>query len=130
MNQEQLNTYIGQVVDAAAEEIFEKAHGAAMTTSGDITPEQQERLDNTKQQLKKLVQEQVEMNLQLEDTEEAPMKEWNVAVLRTGYSHTMMAVKARTEQEAIDLALDEAGGESFSEKSSNYEALDGAVEIK
>lgn len=54
---------------------------------------------------------------------------WNVPVMRTGYGHTLIAVTARSEQEAIELALDEAGGESFSEKSSEYTAPDGAHKI-
>jgi len=54
---------------------------------------------------------------------------WNVPVMRTGYGHTLIAVTARTEQEAIEKALDEAGGEDFSENSSEYEAPDGAHRV-
>lgn len=54
---------------------------------------------------------------------------WNVPVMRTGYGHTLIAVTARSEEEAIELALDEAGGESFSDKSSEYTAPDGAHKI-
>jgi hypothetical protein len=54
---------------------------------------------------------------------------WNVPVMRTGYGHGLIAVTARSEEEAIALALDEAGGEEFSEKSSEYTAPDGAHKI-
>ena len=57
-------------------------------------------------------------------------QEWNVPIMRTGYSHTLMAVSARSESEAIAKAIDEAGGESFSESTSEYEAPDGAMLIK
>lgn len=57
-------------------------------------------------------------------------QQWNVPVCRIGYSHTLMAVSARSESEAIQKALDEAGGEEFSESSSEYEAPDGAHLIK
>ena len=60
------------------------------------------------------------------EPEELPMREWNVPVMRIGYSHNLIAVSARTEEEAIELALEAAGGEDFSEKSSEYEATDGA----
>lgn len=53
-------------------------------------------------------------------------KEWNIPVLRTGYAHRLMAVSARSESEAIEKAIDEAGGEEFSENSSEYSAPDGA----
>jgi len=59
----------------------------------------------------------------------SPLKQWNVPILRIGYSHHTMTVSARTEEEAIERALDEAGGEEFSEKSSEYTAPDGAMEI-
>jgi len=126
MSPEQLDIYISQMVDAAAEDIFTKAHGAAMTTSGDITPQQQEELDEIKRNLKQLVSTQVNQNLAAPEEAAEEMKEWNVPVMRTGYGHALIAVSARTEQEAIDLAIDAAGGESFSEKSSEYEAPDGA----
>lgn len=57
-------------------------------------------------------------------------QQWNVPVCRIGYSHTLMAVSARSESEAIEKAIDEAGGESFSESSSEYETPDGAILIK
>ncbi len=60
-----------------------------------------------------------------EDTHEEE-KEWNVPVMRTAYGHRLIAVSARSEQEAINKAIDEAGGESFSENSSEYTAPDGA----
>lgn len=60
--------------------------------------------------------------------EEEPVL-WNVPVMRTGYGHSLIAVTARSEEEAIELALEQAGGEDFSEKSSEYEAPDGAHKI-
>ena len=65
----------------------------------------------------------------IQDDLSTPLKQWNVPILRIGYSHHMMAVSARTEEEAIERAIDEAGGEEFSEKSSEYTAPDGAMEI-
>jgi len=53
-------------------------------------------------------------------------KSWNVPVCRIGYGHHLMAVSARSESEAIEKALDEAGGEEFSESSSEYDTPDGA----
>jgi len=148
MTPENLKTLIEKQVDDAMDLIFANAHGAAMTTSGDITPEQQLQLDNIQDQLKNLVYTQVIQNLTPEQRDAAvhirhcsadackygedscpvakPMREWNVPVMRTGYSHKLIAVSARTEEEAIELALEAAGGEDFSEKSSDYEATDGA----
>lgn len=126
MNPEQLKTFIDNQVEAAVDMIFNNSHGAAMTTSGDITPEQAFELSKLKEQLQDLIHTQVTQNLPQDDSEELPMRQWNVPVMRTGYSHTLIAVSARTEQEAIDLAINEAGGEDFSEKSSEYEATDGA----
>jgi len=127
MNTKNLKSIIDKQVDDAVDLIFANAHGVAMTTSGDITPEQQLQLDNIQEQLKTLVYNQVTQNIP--EKEEAPVKQWNVPILRTGYSHAMIAVSARTEEEAIEKAIDEAGNESFSEKSSEYEAPDGAMEI-
>jgi hypothetical protein len=71
---------------------------------------------------------------QFEDNPDSPQgekvydeeQEWNVPVCRIGYGHALMAVSARSESEAIEKAIDEAGGELFSEKSSEYTAPDGA----
>jgi len=148
MTPENLKTFIEQQVEDAMNLIFANAHGAAMTTSGDITPEQQLQLDSIQDQLENLVYTQVIQNLTPEQRDAAvhirhcsddackygedscpvakPVRQWNVPVMRTGYSHTLIAVSARTEEEAIEFALDAAGGEDFSEKSSEYEAPDGA----
>jgi len=152
MNPEQLKEFIDNQVDAAINMIFNNAHGAAMTISGDITPEQSFKLSAINEQLKKVVLEQVVQNLTSEQRDAAahirhcsdevckygedscpaakPVKQWNVPVMRTGYGHNLIAVSAKTEEEAIELALDMAGGEDFSEKSSEYDATDGAHEIK
>lgn len=126
MTTENFKKFIDAQVDAALELVFANAHGYAMTTSGDITPEQQLQLENIQEELKTLVYNQVTQNLPQEAAEPEEMKQWNVPVMRTGYGHAMIAVSARTEEEAIELALEEAGGEEFSEKDSNYEAPDGA----
>jgi len=158
MNSGQLKTYISQLAEAAVEDIFKKAHGAAMTTSGDITPAQQFELEEIQDKLKTLVHIQVTQNLAPEanacsnckfemgpgyencggcedgvcpecGTDNSPERQWNVPILRKSYSHTVMAVSARNEEEAIAKAIDEAGDESFSENSADYEAPDGAMEI-
>lgn len=127
MTPENLKTFIDNLVEASVDMIFKSAHGQAMTTSGDITPEQQLQADDIQDQLKALVYTQVMQNItQASEPEELPMREWNVPVMRTGYSHNLIAVSARTEAEAIEKAIDAAGGEEFSEKSSEYEATDGA----
>ena len=128
MNTENLKSIIDKQVDDAVDLIFANAHGVAMTASGEITVEQKIELDNIQEQLKTLVYNQVTQNIP-EQEDETPMKQWNVPILRTGYGHAMIAVSARTEEEAIERAIDEAGNESFSEKDSEYSAPDGAMEI-
>jgi hypothetical protein len=49
------------------------------------------------------------------------MPKFKVTVLRTGYSVTEIEVEAANEEEAEEVAQDEAGGYSFSEHSSEYE---------
>lgn len=152
MKPENLKSIISKQVDDAVHLIFANAHGVAMTTSGDITPEQQMQLDSIQEQLKTLVYNQVVQNLTPEQRDEAvhkahcspdackygedtcpvanPIKSWNVPILRTGYGHALIAVSARTEKEAIERAIEEAGNESFSEKDAEYSAPDGAMEIE
>jgi len=60
----------------------------------------------------------------------APEKQFNVPVVRTAHAHQVIAVTAKNEEEAIEKAIDAAGGESFSEKDAEYSAPDGAMEIK
>ena len=55
--------FIDNNVENAFELIFGNAHGYAMTTSGDITPEQQAKLDSLKEDLKSLVMTQTIQNL-------------------------------------------------------------------
>lgn len=57
---------------------------------------------------------------------EAKDRIWTVPVLRTGYATKTIDVIAKTEQEAIDKAIDEAGGKEFSENNAEYSAPDGA----
>lgn len=63
------------------------------------------------------------------DNQEPAAVLWNVPVTRVGYGYNLVAVTARSEEEAIELALEEAGSEEFSEKSSEYMAPDGAHKI-
>lgn len=46
--------------------------------------------------------------------------EFDVAVCRTSYSHKTIRVKAKTREEAEQLAIDEAGGLEFSESDAEY----------
>jgi hypothetical protein len=55
--------FIDRQVEQTVELIFGNAHGYAMTKSGDITPEQQEKLDAIKEDLKELVYKQAVDNL-------------------------------------------------------------------
>ena len=128
MNIEKLKELVDNLTEAAIDELFVDVHAEAKTISGDITPLQQFELDEISQKLKDLVVAQVEQNLKEEELEEE-IKQWEVPVLRTSYSHTTITVSAKTEEEAIYLALDKAGDESFSENSAKYDALDGATLI-
>lgn len=62
-------------------------------------------------------------------SKDSPLVEWEVPILRTGWSHKTIKVTARTEQEAVNIAIDEAGGESFSESDAEYSAADGAHKL-
>ena len=140
--------FIESQVEAALDLIFANAHSYAMSTSGDITPEQKQQLEEIEESLRSLVYEQVVQNIPNEEKnslglpfddypvtstkdseQEPPMKDWNVPVCRIGYGHALMAVSARTEEEAIAAAIEAAGDEEFSEKTSEYTAPDGAHEI-
>ena len=48
------------------------------------------------------------------------MPKFTVAVIRIGYACHDMEVEAANEEEAKEVALDHAGGESFSEHHSEY----------
>jgi hypothetical protein len=50
-----------------------------------------------------------------------PEQEWTANVCRTGYGFSNVTVRARTQAEAEDKALDEAGDHQFNEKASEYE---------
>ena len=50
--------------------------------------------------------------------------EYKVTVIRTGWGSKTITVRATSEQEAHDKALNEAGGYEFSEHSSDYEVDD------
>ena len=83
---------------------------------------------------KELQDEYVVIKIQSSDREEIKLlgevpqenKLWRVPVLRTGFASRTIDVMAKTEQEAIDLAIDEAGGHEFSENDAEYSAPDGA----
>jgi len=141
-------TFISRQVDAAVELVVGSVHDYAMTTSGDITPEQQEKLDEIKSSLKELIEQQTIQNLteeqiedyklgddsvfewdlpsNLEPAAEEETRIWMVPVCRTGWGSRTIEVLAKTEQEAIELAIDAAGSESFSENDAEYSAPDGA----
>jgi len=53
---------ITEIVENGVDNMFVEAHSIAKTTSGDITPEQQLRLDKIIQDLADLINEQVEQN--------------------------------------------------------------------
>jgi hypothetical protein len=59
-----------------------------------------------------------------------PTREWDVPVCRVGYGHNTLRVEARTAEEAKQIALEEAGNHEYSEKSSEYEAPDGAIPVE
>lgn len=51
------------------------------------------------------------------------MAKFKVKVIRIGYSATTLEIEADNEEQAKDLAIDEAGGHEFpGEHSSDYEA--------
>jgi ornithine cyclodeaminase/alanine dehydrogenase-like protein (mu-crystallin family) len=57
---------LGQIkyeVESKIDEIFVDAHQEANTKSGDITPDQQMKLDNIIDELSELIYEQVKQNL-------------------------------------------------------------------
>ena len=57
---------------------------------------------------------------------------WDVPISRVGYSGRVQEIRVDepiTEEEAVNLAIDEAGGESFSEHTSEYSAPDGAIKL-
>lgn len=60
------------------------------------------------------------------ESEEVEPQTWSVNVCRTGFGHRTIEVIANTEQGAIELAIDAAGDESFSENDAEYSAPDGA----
>lgn len=57
-----------------------------------------------------------------EEIEESdlPMKEFEIEVTRVGYGRRTVRLSARTEDEARDIADDDAGNHIYSEDSSNY----------
>lgn len=134
-----LQEFIDRQVEATIQLIFISAHGFAMTNSGDITPEQQEKLDTIKEDLKQLVKTQVIQNLDGSQREfhgipkESTQKQdtplpriWKVPVCRTGFGSRTIDVIATTEDEAIEKAIDEAGNHEFRENDAEYSAPDGA----
>lgn len=53
--------------------------------------------------------------------------EWEVPVTRISYSFKTLTVKARTEEEAIEMANEQCGDELFSENESEYKFSEGAT---
>ena len=59
-----------------------------------------------------------------EEEKEAQMQDFEIEVVRTGYSFKTMKVRATSQEEAESIALLEAPGEEFSEKDSQYDIAD------
>ena len=55
------------------------------------------------------------------------MEKFDINVVRTGYGFKTISVEANSLEEAEEKALDEAGSEEFSEKTSEY-SIEGEVE--
>jgi hypothetical protein len=55
--------------------------------------------------------------------------EWEVPVCRVAYASRNIKVMAKSESEAIDKAIDEAGDFEFGSGEADYEAPDGALKI-
>jgi hypothetical protein len=64
---------------------------------------------------------EVLVNLQYNESDDKPETFYNVEMCRIGYGSRVIAVKAQSEKEASEKALDEAGDHEYSEKSSEYE---------
>ena len=118
-------------VSQAIDNVFKQSHDWAKTQSGDITPAQKKKLDRIEKELTELVIEQTVQNIgtSKEEPAELPEVKWSVPVCRTAYAHHTMEVVAKTEQEAIEKALDAAGDIEFSEKDADYSAPDGASKV-
>jgi len=58
-----LKEELNNLVDECFDDIFVEAHSIANTKSGDITPDQQLRLNKITEDFKKLLNEQVKQNL-------------------------------------------------------------------
>lgn len=58
------------------------------------------------------------------ESEEKSKKPFEVNVCRIGYAYKTITVLAKTRKEAEEIALDEAGGEEFSEKNADYNIAD------
>ena len=54
------------------------------------------------------------------DLESLSLKEFEVQVTRVGYGARTVRLSARTDEEAIDIAGDDAGNHSYSEHHSDY----------
>ena len=52
-----------------------------------------------------------------------PLKSFDVPVCRVGYGFATITVMAHNDEEAEQLALDEAGNHEFSEKNSEYQIV-------
>jgi hypothetical protein len=127
---EDLRSLLAVILNKNIDSAFSLAHDFAKTESGDITPEQREKLDNLSEELLDLIMEQTLQNLPEALPEEGGLYEWEVPVCRIGYSHRTIVVSAPDEEMAIERAVEEAGGESFSENISDYQAPDGAIKLR
>jgi hypothetical protein len=64
-----------------------------------------------------------------DEFEDGPLVDWEVPVTRVSIGFRTITVKARSEQEAINNAIDAAGVYRYNEKSSDYSAPDGATKL-
>lgn len=56
-------------------------------------------------------------------------KKFDVEVVRIGYGFATIPVEAETQEQADEMALDQAGDHEFSEKSSDYEIAGGPAKL-
>ena len=57
------------------------------------------------------------------------MAKYIVSVVRTGYGILDLEIDANSEEEAVEIALDNAGGELFSQHNSEYEVNGDVIRV-
>lgn len=71
-------------------------------------------------ELQKALDEAQKIMDEEEVVEESQMQDFEIPVVRIGYGFKTIKVRAKSQEEAEQLALDEAGNQEFSEKESDY----------